>query len=60
MNIDIVEIEEIDEADFLSEVMESKVPVIVAFLAPWRQLCDNISPVLNDIAQSYGVRVEWH
>ena len=57
MNINKVRIGEIDEADFMSEVLESKLPVIVAFVAPWSQACQSISPVLDNIAQAYAVRV---
>jgi thioredoxin 1 len=57
MNIKQIEIGEIDEADFMSEVLQSKLPVIVAFVAPWNKPCQSISPVLDNIARAYAVRV---
>jgi thioredoxin 1 len=40
----------IDEANFYSEVLQSKRPVLVAFLAPWSQPCQILTPVLDEVA----------
>jgi thioredoxin 1 len=41
---------EIGEADFESEVLLSRQPVLVAFFAPWSLACQPVRPVLDEIA----------
>lgn len=41
---------QIDSANFDSEVLNSKQPVLVAFLTSWSRPCAILSPVLNEIA----------
>jgi thioredoxin 1 len=50
MNANETQIVEIGEANFESEVLRSKQPVLVAFFAPWSQACQPIRPVLDEIA----------
>jgi thioredoxin 1 len=50
MNNSKSEVVEIDGANFNSQVLWSRQPVIVAFLAPWSQPCRIISPVLDEVA----------
>jgi thioredoxin 1 len=50
MNEDKTPIIEIGEANFESEVLRSKQPVLVAFFAPWSRACQAVRPVLNEVA----------
>src|ERR1700722_5049323 len=44
-----VQIVEIGEANFFSEVVQSKVPVLAGFLAPWGQTFQVLRPVLDEV-----------
>jgi thioredoxin 1 len=50
MNEDKTQIIEIGEANFESEVLRSKQPVLVAFFAPWSRACQPVRLVLDEIA----------
>src|SRR5882757_357635 len=50
MNTDKTQIAEIGEANFDSEVLQSKQPVLVAFLAPWSRPCQQVRSVLDEVA----------
>ncbi len=45
-------VQEIDEAEFEREVLRSKVPVLVGFLAGWSQPCRLVEPVLDEVAEA--------
>ncbi|MFT2112183.1 thioredoxin TrxA [Marinomonas sp. 2405UD68-3] len=44
---------QITDAQFSEEVLNSDVPVLVDFWAPWCGPCKMIAPVLEDIADDY-------
>ncbi len=50
MNQDKIPTFEDGEANFVSEVMRSRLPVLLAFLAPWSRPCQILGPVLDEIA----------
>ena len=46
------------EANFDSQVLESKSTVLVAFWAPWSKPCRVIDPVLLEVAQACAGKIE--
>ena len=47
----------LDEA-FETEVLQSNVPVLVDYWAPWCGPCKMIAPILIEIAEEYGDRLK--
>jgi thioredoxin 1 len=47
----------VDAAAFERDVLESPVPVIVDFWAPWCRPCDAIEPHLRSLSDEWGERV---
>lgn len=50
MDADKAQIVAVGEANFESEVLRSKHPVLVAFWAPWSHPCHILNPVLDELA----------
>jgi len=51
-------IKEVDESTFQSEVIESDIPVLVDFWAPWCGPCQMVGPILEAVAEKMGDKLK--
>ena len=49
---------ELDESTFAAEALESSVPVLVDFWAPWCPPCRRMGPVLDELATELAGRLK--
>lgn len=47
-------IRELSTAEFSAEVLESTVPVLIDFWAPWCQPCRSVAPVIDALAKEHA------
>ncbi len=52
------EVAEVKESDFKEVVLDSELPVLVDFWAPWCGPCRMVAPVVEEIAQQYEGKIK--
>lgn len=50
---------ELTSENFREEVVDSKVPVLVDFWAPWCGPCRMMTPILEEMSEAYGEKIKF-
>jgi len=46
-----------DDSSFAADVLQSDLPVLVDFWAPWCGPCKMVAPVLEELSETYGEKL---
>ena len=55
----MAETKHVDDATFQNTVLESELPVIVDFWAPWCGPCKMMAPVLEELSKEYDGKIQF-
>ncbi|MGC9034417.1 MAG: thioredoxin [Verrucomicrobiia bacterium] len=58
-NVNMKKVKEINSTEFVKEVLNSDVPVVVDFYTPWCGPCKMLAPVLERVAGEYDGKVKF-
>jgi len=50
-------VSEVEDAAFEQEVLQSEIPVLVDFWAPWCEPCKSMSPLIDEVAEDFKGKV---